>query len=196
MRRRCLLPACPPRGCRGFLPGLTGLLKTTEQRQRREQWQRVVQHPQETIYKVVADVGAYHEFLPWCLSSRVLEQTTAPASSETTPASSELSTEISVGFELMRSSFFSQVTLTPNETVHAVSAPNDYLEHLTFTWSFAPVGDNATRLDLELDFCLRNAEHILLWDFAQDKIISEYVSCFSRRCSALQVRGAAPPPKS
>jgi coenzyme Q-binding protein COQ10 len=170
---------------RSFLPGLSNLLKTAEQRRRTESWQRVVQHPRATIFRVVADVGSYSEFLPWCIGSRVLERTVSADG-----AGEQLSTEISVGFELLQSSFFSSVTVSPDRgCVHAVSEPNDYMEHLSFTWQFAPVGETACRLDLELDFCLRQSEHVLMWDLAQDKIMSEYVGCFSRRCTELSRRG-------
>ena len=61
-----------------------------------------------------------------------------------------LSTEISVGFEMLTSNFRSRVDLEPCKRVHAVSEPNEYMEHLSFTWNFAPVGDSACRLDLAL----------------------------------------------
>jgi hypothetical protein len=47
------------------------------------------------------------------------------------------------------------------------------------------------------DFSLRNHEHILLWELAQDKIISEYVRCFSERCQQLKAaKPAAASPAS
>lgn len=190
MLRRAARRALSPRlGCeaasRGFLPGLGALLATPEQRRRSQKWQRVVPHPQETIYGVVAQVDAYEQFLPWCMSSRVLRGSTDAA------GAGELGTEIRVGFELLQSTFTSNVSLSPSERVHAVSEPNEYMEHLTFTWEFAAVGADACRLDLELDFCLRNPEHVLLWDFAHEKVIAEYVACFSRRCGQLEASGAA-----
>ena len=39
---------------------------------------------------------------------------------------------------------------------------------------------------LRADFTLRNPEHVLMWDIAHDKIISEYVRQFGRRCAALE----------
>jgi len=162
------------------------------QQKREQKWQRVVHFPQQLIYSTVADVGAYRDFLPWCLSSDVSERALDAS------GAGELQTEIKVGWKHLVSTFRSNVTLTPMERVHAVSEPNEYMEHLSFTWSFASMGPAKCRLDLELDFSLRKPEHVLAWELAQEQIISEYVHCFSRRCQALEARASSaregPPP--
>ena len=98
-----------------------------------------------------------------------------------------MDTEISVGFKMLRSKFLSTVSVEESR-IHAVSEPNEYLEELQFTWTFSSLGPRSCRLDLNLDFCLRNAEHVLMWDIAQDKVISEYLNCFQRRCAVLDKR--------
>lgn len=149
--------------------------------QRSQQWQRVVSHPRHRIFNVVAQVEQYEQFLPWCLSSRVLAR-----------EAGTLSTEIVVGYGPLQSTFLSTVELEPERRVHAVSQPNEHMERLSFTWGFEELGASACRLDLTLDFELKNPEHILMWDFAQDKVVSEYVRCFSQRCVDLEKqKGAA-----
>ena len=147
---------------------------------RQQRWQRVVQYPPRTIYRAVAEVEQYASFLPWCTSSLVKAQSLDAA------GAGELDTEITVGFHSLSASFSSRVHLSPLERIHAVSEPNEYIEHLEFTWEFGAIGDRACRLDLALDFSLRSPEHILMWEFAHDKIISEYVRCFSKRCVTLE----------
>ena len=83
-----------------------------------------------------------------------------------------------------------QVTIVPERRIHAVSEPNEFLEKLHFTWEFSAVGPRATRCDLKLAFVLRTTEHCLMWDLGQDAIISEYLSCFQRRCGELSDRAA------
>lgn len=120
----------------------------------------------------MADIESYDLFLPWCLSSRVVETTVGKEGHET------LKANIQVGFQMMRelarltsartpakacipmgilpfphdseSTFTSKVTLIPKERVLAVSHENEYLEDLTFSWDFAPIGTTACRLDLQL----------------------------------------------
>jgi len=171
-------------GARGFLSGfgkaLGKVVEGSAAQRRTQHWQRVVPHANATIYRAVADVGAYSTFLPWCLSSRVLDSTIDGN------GAGELKTEISVGFTRLQSHFTSTVTLDPLRRIDAKSEANEFIEYLNFSWAFSPIGERACRLDLTLDFALRNAEHTLLWEIGQDKVITEYVRCFSARCVSLE----------
>lgn len=106
-RHACRLPTAASRvgvgASRQFLPGLMAGLSSPQQRRRTQKWQRVVHHPRETIYEVVAAVDEYAQFLPWCMDSRVLTRDVDEH------GVGELSTEIRVGFELMQSTFSSKV---------------------------------------------------------------------------------------
>ena len=159
--------------------------------------QQVVLYPRSTIFAAVSTVDAYEDFLPWCMSSRILDR--QPSSYKQAPDSQTLEaevlkTEIEVGYKLLRSQFSSTVTVVPHGEkwrIDAISAPNEYLDNLSFSWLFSEIGARSTRLDLELAFTLRSAEHCLMWDFAQDAIMSEYLACFQRRCAELKSAPAA-----
>ena len=168
----------PPRA-RGFLPGLMA----GGTRRRTFEQQRVVSHPVDRIFGVVADVGRYDEFLPFCTGSRVVQR-----------GEGTLSTEISVGYGPLVSNFSSKVALEPLRRVHAVSDPSELLESLEFTWTFKALSERATRLDLALDFEMRSLEHAIMWDLAKDRILQEYVDSFKQRCDLLETaaRAAAP----
>ena len=159
--------------------------------------QQVVLYPRSTIFEAVSTVQAYQDFLPWCMSSRVLDRqpgSHTPAPDSGSADSEVLNTEIEVGYKLLRSKFSSTVTVVPHGEkwrVDAISAPNEYLDNLRFSWLFSEIGPRSTRLDLELAFTLRSAEHCLMWDFAQDAIMSEYLACFQRRCAELKSGPAA-----
>ena len=47
---------------------------------------------------------------------------------------------------------------------------------------------NLPLVDLIADFRLKKAEHLILWELAQDKIISEYMRVFIQRCAYLKRR--------
>ena len=110
LRGRAVLRG-PPRA-RGFLPGLM----SGGTRRRTFEQQRVVSHPVDRIFGVVADVGRYDEFLPFCTGSRVVQR-----------GEGTLSTEISVGYGPLVSNFSSRVHLEPLRRVHAVSDPSELL---------------------------------------------------------------------
>ena len=65
-----------------------------------------------------------------------------------------------------------------NRRIQSTSTPNDYIEFCSFTWEFAPIGPSAARIDLKLEFELLAAEHAILWDRLQDRILAEYLNCF------------------
>ena len=50
---------------------------------------------------------------------------------------------------------------------------------------------SCARASLAADFSLRNTEHLLLWEMANERIISEYVRQFSKRCVELEARALA-----
>jgi len=180
MARKCMPRAML--GCvraRGFLSGLSD--RTTGDSCRRSQkWQRVVPFPRRIIYGVVADVGSYAEFLPYCVSSKVVERNELP------DGSSSLETEVRMGFMTMQSQFTSTVALVSLERIVAVSMENEHLEELSFSWDFTPMGKQACRLDLQLGFSLRAPEHGLIWDLAKDRVVSEYLQAFQRRCAVVE----------
>ena len=66
-----------------------------------------------------------------------------------------------------------QTEQPPMARIRAESRPNEFIEHLVFTWDFRPVGERTCRLDLTLDFELRQPEHVLIWTMTNEKIISE-----------------------
>jgi ribosome-associated toxin RatA of RatAB toxin-antitoxin module len=135
---------------RGFLPGLGQLLKKSEGEgmRRTQRWQRIVPHRTATMFRAVSAVEEYASFLPWCISSHVMNRSVdEPSGVE------HLETEISVGFQTLRSKFSSRVQITPMTRVHAESDANEYMEHLSFTWDFGSLGDKSCRLDLMLGAC-------------------------------------------
>jgi len=131
-------PSARALGARGFLSGfgkaLGKVVDGSGAQRRTQHWQRLVPHANATIYRAVADVGAYSEFLPWCLSSRVVAREIDGI------GAGELKTEIRVGFTHLQSQFTSTVILDPMRRIDAKSEANEFIEHLNFSWDFSPTG--------------------------------------------------------
>ena len=87
---------------------------------------RVLPYQPEQIFDLVADVGRYPEFLPWCAAARVRTQT-----------ASELVADLTIGFGPFRESFTSRVSLERpgTNTVRYEKGPFRYLRNV---WSFSP----------------------------------------------------------
>lgn len=87
---------------------------------------RVLAYQPEQIFDLVADVGRYPEFLPWCTSAQVRSRT-----------ATELVADLTVGFGPFRESFTSRVTLDRPSyiTVRYERGPFRYLKNI---WKFTP----------------------------------------------------------
>jgi coenzyme Q-binding protein COQ10 len=97
----------------------------------------------DQMFDLVADVGRYPEFLPWCVGARVRSQT-----------ETELVADLTVGFGPFRESFTSRVTLDrPGHlTVRYENGPFRYLNN---RWAF--VGDpTGCLIDFFVDFEFRS----------------------------------------
>ena len=90
---------------------------------------QIVPYTPEQLFDLVADVGKYPRFLPWCVASRVRSRTEFASVSDLT-----------IGFGPFRESFTSRVTLARPErvTVEYEKGPFRYLNN---QWDFAPHED-------------------------------------------------------
>ena len=69
---------------------------------------RVVPYTAEEMYALIADVGRYPEFLPWCAAARVRSRT--PLDDGTGEV---MDADLVVSFKVYREKFGSRVTLLP-----------------------------------------------------------------------------------
>jgi coenzyme Q-binding protein COQ10 len=87
---------------------------------------QTVPYRPEQLFDLVADVGRYPEFLPWCVGARVRSRT-----------ETELVADLTIGFGPFRESFTSRVQLhRPGEIqVRYEDGPFRYLNN---NWRFSP----------------------------------------------------------
>jgi coenzyme Q-binding protein COQ10 len=92
---------------------------------------QVVPYSPEQLFDLVADVGSYPKFLPWCVGARVRSRT-----------DTQLLADLTIGFGPFRESFTSRVTLDrPNRVV--VKYENGPFRYLNNQWNFSPRGTGA-----------------------------------------------------
>jgi coenzyme Q-binding protein COQ10 len=87
---------------------------------------RVIPYSAEQLFDMVADVGRYPQFLPWCTAARVISQT-----------ETELVAILTIGFGPFRESFTSRVALDRPRTVK-VRYENGPFRYLNNVWTFTP----------------------------------------------------------
>ena len=100
---------------------------------------RVVPYRPDQMFALVADVGKYPEFLPWCVGSKVRSR-----------SPSEEVADLTIGFGPFRESFTSRVELTPHSLVR-VRYENGPFRYLNNQWSFTP-DQNGCKVAFFVDF--------------------------------------------
>ncbi len=109
--------------------------------------QRQLPHQPRELYELVADVGRYPEFLPWCVAARVREKD-----------AKHVVADLVIGFRMVRERFTSKVTLRdePEQPLRIdvayVEGPFRYLNN---HWIFYEQ-DGGTLLDFYVDFEFRS----------------------------------------
>lgn len=87
---------------------------------------KVVPYRPEQLFDLVADVGKYPQFLPWCVGARVRTRT-----------ETELVADLTIGFGPFRETFTSRVALDRPRRVH-VKYENGPFRYLDNEWTFEP----------------------------------------------------------
>ena len=80
----------------------------------------------EQMFDLVADVGQYPRFLPWCIGARIRSND-----------GQEMVADLTIGFGPFRESFTSRVKLDRPGSVQVVYE-NNPLKYLHNTWTFEP----------------------------------------------------------
>ena len=104
---------------------------------------QVVPFTPEQLFDLVADVGSYPQFLPWCVGARVRSRSEA-----------QLVADLTIGFGPFRESFTSRVTLDRPRRVK-VRYENGPFRYLNNQWDFLPHG-SGTEVAFFVDFEFRS----------------------------------------
>jgi coenzyme Q-binding protein COQ10 len=104
---------------------------------------QIVSYRPDQLFDLVADVGKYPQFLPWCVASRVRSR-----------SGCELVADLTIGFGPFRETFASRVTLDRPQRVK-VRYENGPFRYLNNQWEFVahPLG---CEVDFFVDFEFRS----------------------------------------
>ena len=128
------------------------------------------------MFRLVQDVPAYPEFLGWCVSSEVLEQT----------AEHQVATLV-VKVSGVTQSFTTHNRFVPGErlTLSLVDGP---FRHLSGEWLFEPLGDEGSKVTLVLNFDFSSKVLSSAFRRGFTHIADRLVSEFSQRADAVYGR--------
>ncbi|NXI48092.1 CQ10A protein, partial [Galbula dea] len=146
------------------------------------QERRVLGYSAEQMYELVANVGEYWQFVPWCSRSAVLSR-----------RGQVLRAELEVGFPPLLEHYVSEVFLEqPPERcrvpAQAVGRDCRLFRHLETLWRFGPGPSGRTDtcvLDFSVSFEFRSALHARLAGLFLDEVVKRMVSAFEARAQEL-----------
>lgn len=139
----------------------------------------------EQLFDLVADVGKYPEFLPWCVGAQVRSRT-----------DTMLVADLTIGFGPFRESFTSRVTLDRPKRIR-VTYENGPFRYLNNQWVFTQTPEG-TQVDFWVDFEFKNRLLQAAIGVVFGEAVKRMVSAFLKRArdtygppQALPMSGAA-----
>jgi coenzyme Q-binding protein COQ10 len=129
---------------------------------------KVVPYRPDQLFDLVADVGKYPQFLPWCVGARVRSRT-----------ETELVADLTIGFGPFRESFTSRVALERPDRVR-VKYENGPFRYLNNQWAFKP-DPRGCRVEFFVDFEFRSRLLQAAIGVVFNEAVRRMVNAFSKR---------------
>lgn len=129
----------------------------------------LVPYSAEQMYRLVNDVDAYPEFLPGCTGSRVLDANEG-----------QMTASVDVSKAGISKTFVTRNTLTHNQSIHMQLVDGPF-RSLSGGWTFVSLGDDACKVELNLEFEFSNKLIELAFGRIFKELASSMVQAFTLR---------------
>jgi len=135
---------------------------------------KVLNFTAQQLYDMVADVGSYDKFLPWCVGARVQSR------SET-----NMVADLIIGFSVFRERFTSNIDLEPSQHKIDTRLVKGPFKNLSNHWKFTDLDRGGAQVEfaVEFEFKSRILQKALEPMFAQAQ--KKMVSAFEKRAQEL-----------
>ncbi|RUS71463.1 hypothetical protein EGW08_020778 [Elysia chlorotica] len=130
------------------LPNLNPLAPASKRKQYAER--RLLGYTMDEMYVIVADVGSYKEFIPWCSNSSVFD--VRPSS---------FKAKLEIGFPPLQEKYTSSIKLVRPNLVHSECTDGKLFTQLLTIWKFSP-GLPGNPRTCTLDFSVRYIHFCLI----------------------------------
>lgn len=134
--------------------------------------QRFLPYDQEQLFKLVADVERYPDFLPWCTGVRVIRRD-----------GDVILADMLIGFKMVRERFTSRVSLDAPDRINVeyLDGPFRYLNN---HWIFKPA-DGGCLIDFHIDFEFRSRILRKIMGPLFNEAVRRMVAAFETRAGVL-----------
>jgi ribosome-associated toxin RatA of RatAB toxin-antitoxin module len=129
------------------------------------------------MFALVNDISAYSQFLPWCRTSTIIEE-----------SDDELRATIEIAHGSLHKSFTTKNRMQQNKMIEMRLEQGPF-KHLEGFWRFDVLGERACKVSLDLDFEFSNRLMGMAMGPIFSQIANSLVDAFSKR--AVEVYGKA-----
>lgn len=148
------------------------------------QEKRSLPYTAQEMYNLVADVGAYPKFLPWCAAARI-------RSRKPQGDGEVMEADLVISFKVFREKFGSRVELWP----HAHQIDTQYIDgpfkHMRSSWHFAEAANGGCDIEFFVDFEFKNKVLQKLIGVVFHEAMQRIVRAFEDRAADLYGAGGA-----
>lgn len=134
---------------------------------------KIFNYPKEQLFKIVADVEKYPEFLPWCLASRITKR-----------EENIIYADLVIGYKMVREKFTSKVTFDEPNLIH-VEYLKGPMKHLSNHWKFNDLENGKCEVDFFVDFEFKNQLLQSLMEKFFNEAVKRMIDAFEKRAIAL-----------
>lgn len=169
-----------PHGVAGWLPRLRPLFLNSAGRSGESSNRLAERHhlgfTPDQVFDVVADVGKYSLFVPFCSRSLVTKRI----------AEGKFEADLTIEFFKVKESYTSLVTLERPGHIHAAAVRSKLFRHLASDWKFSPgPTPHSCVLDFAIDFSVSSPMYGPIIDHVLPEISAQQVRAFKDRCARL-----------
>ena len=130
---------------------------------------KILPYSPQQMFDLVADIGAYPTFLPWCLAANIRQR-----------QGNVLWADLVIGYKMLREKFGSRVVLDCDNMeirVEYLSGPMRYLKNL---WRFLP-HENGCLIDFDVDFEFKSVLLQRMMGMFFHEAVKRMVQAFEKR---------------
>lgn len=132
----------------------------------------------QQMYDLVADVGDYPKFLPWCSAARIRSRTPLGEAEV-------MEADLVISFKVFRERFGSRVTLFPNDKKIDTEYLDGPFRYMKSNWAFADRADGGCDVSFYVDFEFKNAVLQGIIGVVFNEAMQRIVRAFERRAAEL-----------
>ena len=126
------------------------------------------------MFDLVADVGSYPEFLPWCVGARLRDR-----------QPHTFLADLVIGFGLLREKYTSRVNLDMDTHTIRIDYLNGPFKHLDNHWQFNAAEDGGTNIVFHINFEFQSALLQKVIGTMFGEAVTIMVNAFERRARDL-----------